>query len=62
MPVILEPSDYDLWLDTRVQEPERVQPLLRPYRPEDLAVVPVSTRVNNPRNDDASCLEAAATA
>jgi putative SOS response-associated peptidase YedK len=60
MPVILEPKDYDLWLDPKVEEPERVQPLLRPYASEDLAVVPVSTRVNNPRNDDAACLDPSA--
>jgi putative SOS response-associated peptidase YedK len=56
MPAILEPKDYDLWLDSQVQEPERVQPLLRPYRSEDLVLVPVSPRVNNPRNDDADVL------
>jgi putative SOS response-associated peptidase YedK len=62
MPAILQPKDYDLWLDSQVQEPERVQSLLRPYRNEGLELFPVSCRVNNPRNDDARCLDAAVTA
>jgi len=33
MPVILAPADYRLWLDTAVQEPDRLTPLLRP-RPD----------------------------
>ena len=57
MPVILDPQDYDLWLDPGIQESERLQPLLRPYASEELMAFPVSTRVNNPANDALECLE-----
>jgi putative SOS response-associated peptidase YedK len=59
MPVILQPEDYDRWLDPRLDKPEAVQPLLRPYPSEALAAYPVTTLVNNPRNDKAECLKPA---
>ena len=57
MPVILEPQDYDLWMDTAVQEADEVQPLLCPYLGEDLEVIPVNPIVNNVRNDVPECVE-----
>jgi putative SOS response-associated peptidase YedK len=57
MPVIVAPSDYDLWLDPAIQEVERLQPLLRPYPPGEMTAYPVSTVVNNPRNEVAQCVE-----
>lgn len=57
MPVILDPRDYELWLDPEVRKLERLTPLLRPYPPEDMTAYPVSPRVNNPRNDDPLCTE-----
>jgi putative SOS response-associated peptidase YedK len=54
MPVILGPADYNRWLDPKAPRPEE---LLRPCPAEWLEAVPVSTRVNNPANDDASVLE-----
>jgi putative SOS response-associated peptidase YedK len=57
MPVILGPNDYDLWLDLDMQQVDRLKPLLRPYPPEQMMYFPVSLRVNNPRNDDALCVE-----
>ena len=50
MPVILEPADYDRWLDP--SQPG-AQALLRPCPDEWLEAYPVSTRVNTPRNDSA---------
>ncbi len=55
MPVIVEPTDYDLWLDTSIQDPTRFLPLLRPYQAGLLVAEPVGTRVNSPANDDAAC-------
>jgi len=55
MPVIIEPPDYDLWLDPG-PNPESARHLLRPYPAEKLAAYPVSTRVNSPRNDDPQCI------
>jgi putative SOS response-associated peptidase YedK len=51
MPVILEPKDYDRWLDPAPQEPELLQALLRPFPGEAMTGYAVSTAVNNPRND-----------
>ncbi len=57
MPVILEPDAYTPWLDPAVQDPDTVQPLLRPYPPEAMIAYPVSPRVNDPANDSAACIE-----
>jgi putative SOS response-associated peptidase YedK len=55
MPVILAPHDYDLWLDTRVRDVDRLLPLLAPYPPDELTAYPVSLTVNNPANDTPAC-------
>ncbi|HEX5758616.1 MAG TPA: SOS response-associated peptidase [Thermoanaerobaculia bacterium] len=57
MPVILDPGQFDLWLDPEVQDPARLAPLLRGGRGGDLELVPVSTRVNKPENDGPDCIE-----
>lgn len=56
MPVILDPGDYACWLDRSRVEPEDVSPLLVPCPAERLESSPVSSRINNPRNDDPECL------
>lgn len=56
MPVILHPQDYDLWLDPEVQDPEALQPLLRPYPSEEMTAYPVSLGVNNPANNNPECV------
>jgi len=56
MPVILAADDYDLWLDPKVEDKETLQPLLKPCPDAWLAFQPVSTRVNNPRNDAPECI------
>jgi len=57
MPVILEPKDYDQWLDPAFRQAPLLQMLLRPYPPEDMTAYPVSCRVNDPAHDDAACIE-----
>ncbi len=63
MPVILEPADFDAWLDVGSDGGDdgtalsAVQDLLRPAADETTAARPVSTRVNNVRNDDARLIE-----
>src|SRR5689334_22158109 len=54
MPVILDPADYDRWLDPKAAGAEE---LLRSCPAAWLEAIPVSTRVNNPANDDESVLE-----
>ncbi len=56
MPVIVPHDHYDLWLDVAVHEIERLTPLLAPYDAAAMSAVPVSTLVNNPRNDSADCI------
>ena len=57
MPVILDRSAYELWLDATVQDTRILVPLLRPFPSERLAAHPVSTWVNSPRNDDQDCIK-----
>ncbi len=56
MPVILQPGDYDRWLDPQVNDPAQLEPLLRPFPADEMTAFPVSTRVNSPRNDDPACI------
>lgn len=57
MPVILHPGEYDLWLDREVTAPERLKSLYQPYPADLVEMYPVSTLVNNPRNDSPACIE-----
>lgn len=57
MPVILDPKDYDQWLDPKVQNPDSLKPLLQPYRSEEMIVYPVSTKVNSPKIDSPECIK-----
>ncbi|HEY7510907.1 MAG TPA: SOS response-associated peptidase [Vicinamibacteria bacterium] len=57
MPLVLDPADYDLWLDPAVRDPERLAALLRPFPAEEMVAIPVSPRVNSPDNDDPALLE-----
>jgi putative SOS response-associated peptidase YedK len=54
MPVILNPNDYDLWLDPGMTKVEVVSDLLKPYA-LTMRCFPVSSRVNHVVNDDAAC-------
>ena len=55
MPVILDPSNYDLWLDPGMTSPDAACDLLRPYNAQFMHSYPVSTRINNVVNDDEQC-------
>ena len=57
MPVIIAPADYPLWLDPAVEEPARLARLLAPYPEGEMAVYPVSSRINRPGNEDPRCVE-----
>ena len=56
MPVLLDSSDWDLWLDRAVDDLGAVSELLRPAADDRLELWPVSTRVNSARNDDAALI------
>lgn len=56
MPVILHEEDYDRWLDPKT-DPTQLGELLKPYPPEEMTAFPISTFVNNARNESAQCIE-----
>jgi putative SOS response-associated peptidase YedK len=58
MPVIIAREYYALWLDGATQDPAQLAPLLRPCPADELVAYPVSTRVNNPKFEDPSCIQA----
>ena len=55
MPAILEPEDYELWLDPGVTRPALVADTLKPFDARLMKKWPVSTRVNRAENDDEEC-------
>ena len=57
MPVILDPKDYDLWLDPGVTKPAKVADLLRPLDARQMRKCPVSSAVNKVANDGPECAE-----
>ncbi|MFL6232278.1 MAG: SOS response-associated peptidase [Thermoanaerobaculia bacterium] len=57
MPVILSKENFDLWLDPKMEDAEKLQPLLVPYAADDFEAFPVSRAVNSPANDFAGCIE-----
>lgn len=57
MPVILSRSEFDIWLDREVNDPEKLQSLFSPFPSDLLEAVQVSPLVNNPRNDSPECLK-----
>ena len=56
MPVILNPGDFDKWLDPTQHDPEPLQVLLRPFPSEKMKAFAISTYVNNPRNQGTACV------
>jgi putative SOS response-associated peptidase YedK len=58
MPLVLEPEAWGAWLDPGLTDPRALEPLLAPRTPE-LVAYAVSSYVNDPRHDDAACLEPA---
>uniref|UniRef100_A0A7C1FJD2 Abasic site processing protein n=1 Tax=Caldilinea aerophila TaxID=133453 RepID=A0A7C1FJD2_9CHLR len=61
MPVILAPEDYATWLgDGQEATPAQLaqlKHLFRPFPAGRLKLYPVSSYVNNPRNEGAACIE-----
>lgn len=52
MPVILDPKDWDEWLDCGNRRPRDVAHLLKPAANDLLEAIPVSERANSVSNDD----------
>jgi putative SOS response-associated peptidase YedK len=51
MPVILEPEAEEAWLDPELRDVGALGKLLPSLAADSLRAVPVSRRVNSPRND-----------
>ena len=51
MPVILEPEDFDTWLDVRGFRAEMAAEMLRPAAEDMLEHITVDPRINNSRNE-----------
>jgi putative SOS response-associated peptidase YedK len=56
MPVILDPSDQEMWLDPYLVKPDLLSPLMKPYPSRKMKSKPVSFHVNDIHHEDASCL------
>jgi putative SOS response-associated peptidase YedK len=57
MPVILDPKQYNEWLDSTLYGTEQLKALLKPFPPEEMEAYPISPLVNNPRNDSPLCIQ-----
>ncbi|TAM61809.1 hypothetical protein EPN52_02025, partial [bacterium] len=58
MPVILPEDAYDEWLESGDVAATGLVPMFRPYPNDGIEARPISTRVNNVRNDDPDLVEA----
>jgi len=59
MPVILEPNDFDLWLDPDEHNIKILRDLIHPAAPGILSMHPVSNYVNKAENEGEKCIEPA---
>ena len=55
MPVILDPGNYDLWLDPGMHDMNAVSDMLKPFNARLMRCYPISTRINHVANDDEEC-------
>lgn len=53
MPVIVPPDKYEIWLDPDVTDFDAIRDILKPYNAEQMRRYPISTRLNNSRNEGA---------
>ncbi|MGD1943448.1 MAG: SOS response-associated peptidase [Leptolyngbyaceae cyanobacterium] len=51
MPVILSSRDYDAWLDSSFYNPGMLEALLCPFTAAAMETLPITSAVNNPRNE-----------
>lgn len=59
MPVTLDEEARETWLDSKIQDAAKLEPLLVPYAEKDLVFDPITTYVNSPKNQGEKCLESA---
>lgn len=56
MPVIIEPKQFDNWLNPEIQEPAELIPLLEPFKATKMEAYPISTYINSPKNNSEQCI------
>ena len=57
MPVIVDPKNFSLWLDSEdVRDFAKIEELFKPYPAEKMEAFEVDTWVNDPRNDGPRCV------
>jgi len=59
MPLVLDRDQWGPWLDPELTDPDGVRALMQPHEPGRFVCVPISTRVNNVRNNGPELLEPA---
>ena len=57
MPIILEPKDYGQWLELNQPRESMLALLANDSAYDDMAAIPVSNFVNNPRHNSPECIE-----
>ncbi|MBP7147152.1 MAG: SOS response-associated peptidase [Acidobacteria bacterium] len=55
MPAILADEHLEAWLDPALDDPARLQPLLRPYPAELVEAQPIDDWINDPRHEGPRC-------
>jgi putative SOS response-associated peptidase YedK len=56
MPVILSPDHYDAWMNPKETNASALKSLLLPYSSDRMKACPISSMVNNPRNNHSDLL------
>lgn len=57
MPVILDPTFHEKWLNAEIQDPKESEIILQDGLIHDMKYYPVSTLVNSVKNNDPNCIK-----
>ena len=58
--IVRRQNDYDVWLDPKLDDPNKLNYLFEPFPDSELIAYPVNPVVNNARHDAADCIESTA--
>lgn len=57
MPLMLSSEDETIWLNNQIKDLNMLKKIIKPYDAKNMYFNRVSTRVNNPRNDDVEVIK-----
>jgi putative SOS response-associated peptidase YedK len=57
MPAIVPREQYASWLDSALQDPAQIQPMIASYPAGELEAIPISGKISNARNQGAELIE-----